>query len=457
MNVNTLDHNCWKLESQMTQNFLRNITTALKVSVTEYHASMIDAVAIVVKICILLNVCLIQLNRKASPSTTIFANGTRAVQVSSRNALNESFKFDILPVRVVDWTSMRLKNFPHFPVMFTNACWTSLKPTFPSSTIFFAALSVTLYILASSVKIGTQAFINCRSSVPYSWFAVLTWPYAYAICSRGVQVPAATSQRTLRVQTIEFASIPNARSCFAESRIPCNSNGVFFANSVRSWRSTCAFSPDPRRTPKDNEDCSSLSHNTRACHPSLNNATHTAASHASITPHPKAFPRVIPVASAFFHTSVSLFQRSVAPRPILFSPFAAVCAIDHPSAVRIFQAPLSISTPSFWKYCQRTETSLFPVRTKFVISRLSHVICFLRISICHQILLVKSASHAFIASRSAHFITSSCLLNAQRSIAILIASGDWRRFISCSDCFRDGWSILTTTSASSLSFDIIIF
>lgn len=450
----TLSQSCLKDASQITQNFLRNITTPLKTSATEYQLSMMKAVTTVVAICILTNVSFIFLKSHENTSTNHFANGTRAVPISSRNALNESLRFDILPVRVVDCVSDILKNFPHSLVMFTNACWTSLNHTFPSSTIFFAAASVTPYILASSARIGTPAFMNCLSSVPYSWFAVLTCPYAYAICSSGVPVPAATSQRILSVPMMEFASIPKARSCFAESLIHWSSKGVFFENSVRSARSCFALSADQSMTQKERDACSNLSQRARACFHKLKTATQTAATHARSAHFQKRFHMVDHDFSASAQTCWSLFHRSVAQSQTLFSAFAAHWEKLHVIAARTFQNPELMSTHTCWNIFQRTETSLSPVLTKFVSSLFAWVICFLRISISPQSLLERFESHALRASLSAHFRTSSCLLNVQRSIAILIASGDWRRFISCSDCFNDCWSILTTTSASSCSFAI---
>jgi hypothetical protein len=103
-----------------------------------------------------------------------FANQIILNQTSSRKILKESFKFDILPVNVVDCSDIRLKNFPPSHVILVNAFSTSQNHTTPDSTIFFASASVTQYIRASSARSGTHACVNCLSSDAYSWFAVRT-------------------------------------------------------------------------------------------------------------------------------------------------------------------------------------------------------------------------------------------------------------------------------------------
>jgi hypothetical protein len=125
---------------------------------------------------------------------------------------------------------MRLKNLPPSEVIEINAFSTSLNHTLPLSTRSLTSHSVTQNCFASSAISGTPAFENCLSSVQYNWFAVLTCPYAYAICCIGAHTHAATSQRILREEIILSCSIPNAKSCFAVSLIPVNSKGVFCAN-----------------------------------------------------------------------------------------------------------------------------------------------------------------------------------------------------------------------------------
>lgn len=138
--------------------------------------------------------------------------------------------------------SIRFSNLHHSQLILLNASSTSLNHTFPLSTICFTATSVVLNIFASSDNNGTPAFINCLNSEPYSWFADLTCPYAYAICWIGTDKPADTSHKDFNVGIIFSASIPYANNCFAVCLIPVSSNGVFAAKSDKSSNISFALS-----------------------------------------------------------------------------------------------------------------------------------------------------------------------------------------------------------------------
>jgi len=253
----------------------------------------------------------------------------------------------------------------------------------------------------------------------------------------------------------EFQLIPKARSCFAESLIPWISNGVFEAKSDKSARSSFAFSPDQSITVNDNEACSYLSQRRSACSPSLNTAAPTAARPASKAHFQNAAQMVFHDSCAFCDNPWSFCQSDVAQSQTVLNAFAAHCAKLPVRAERTFQNPELMSTQTCWNSFQRTDTSLSPVRTKFVNSLFACVICFLRISRSPHILFARSESQTFIASARAFFTTLSCCLSCQRSTAILIASGLLNLSISCSDCLSDFWSVSTMICA--VSFSVAIF
>lgn len=124
-------------------------------------------------------------------------------------------------------------------------------------------------------------------------------------------------------------------------------------------------------------------------------------------------------------------------------------------AASTFQNHELMSTHTWLNIFQSIDTSLSPVRTKFVSSLLSPVICFFMISISPQSFLARSESHAFKASARAHFSTHSCWRRAQRSIAILTDIGLLSRSISCCDCDRELLSTSTTTWAVIFFTDIV--
>ena len=93
-----------------------------------------------------------------------FAKGNNASPKFLDNIIKLSWILANVPRKVLDCFLIRSANLPFPVVRFFIAISTSLKPTFPSDTIFLTSKPVAPNCFPSSSINGTPASVNCRSS-----------------------------------------------------------------------------------------------------------------------------------------------------------------------------------------------------------------------------------------------------------------------------------------------------